>query len=117
MNHVQGDKLRGHLESVVLAVLERGPAHGFEIMQRLDGASRGALQLKEGTLYPVLYRLEKQGYLLGAWDESNAPKPGPRRRIYKLTKSGKKQLAKHRAEWQHFVETIGGIVGATWNSA
>lgn len=117
MKNVSGDSLRGHLDLIVLAALEQGAAHGFEIMQRLDTRSQGALHLKEGTLYPVLYRLERQGLLESAWDESAEPKRGPRKRIYKLTKSGKKDLAKRRNDWSQFVSTVGNIVEASWNSA
>ena len=62
MAKIEGNMLRGHLESMVLTVLERGDAHGFEIMQRLDEKGRGALHLKEGTLYPTLYRLENGSF-------------------------------------------------------
>ena len=61
MKPIGGDQLRGHLESLVLAVLEDGPAHGWEICRRLDATSGGALALKEGSVYPAVYRLEHAG--------------------------------------------------------
>lgn len=105
------DKLRGHIEPMVLAALERGAAHGFEIMQRLNAEGQGLFHLKEGTLYPILYRLEREGLLKAAWDESG-PRKGPRRRIYRLSPKGTKRLKDHRAEWQNFVAVVGSIVGA-----
>ena len=61
MKPIHGDKLRGHLETLILSVLERGEAHGLEILHRLDQAGCGLLHLKEGSLYPALYRLEEAG--------------------------------------------------------
>ena len=61
MQKIEGDALRGHLENLILAVLARGEAHGLEILRRLESAGCGALTLKEGTLYPALYRMEESG--------------------------------------------------------
>ncbi|HEV2688352.1 MAG TPA: helix-turn-helix transcriptional regulator, partial [Bryobacteraceae bacterium] len=58
MSSIGGDALRGHLEDLVLGALRQGDAHGFEILKRLQNAGSGALRLKEGSLYPALYRLE-----------------------------------------------------------
>ncbi len=111
MEKIQGNMLRGHVETMVLAVLSNGDAHGFEIMQRLDRESRGILHLKEGTLYPTLYRLEESGAVKARWDDGDESM-GPRRRIYRLTQKGKRELAKRRDEWQTFVSVIGSIVEA-----
>jgi DNA-binding PadR family transcriptional regulator len=111
MEPIGGDTLRGHLESLVLSALERGEAHGFEVWRRLEEAGSGALRLKEGSLYPALYRLEAAGFIRGAW-EDDAGRRGPRRRVYRITLKGARRLAAARAEWQHFVATIGGILGA-----
>ncbi len=112
MEKIQGNMLRGHVETMVLAVLSNGDAHGFEIMQRLDRESRGILHLKEGTLYPTLYRLEESGAVKARWDEESSKSKGPRRRIYRITKKGKRELAKRRDEWQTFVSVIGSVVEA-----
>src|SRR5437868_4037774 len=69
MADIVGDKLRGHLQDMVLAALERGEAHGLEILRRLDAAGDGSLRLKEGSLYPTLYRLEEAGLVKAHWDE------------------------------------------------
>lgn len=112
MAKIEGNMLRGHLETMVLAVLERGDAHGFEIMQRLDEKGRGALHLKEGTLYPTLYRLEHAGCVKARWDEDTKKSKGPRRRIYKLTKKGTRELGKRREAWHEFVAIVGPMVEA-----
>jgi DNA-binding PadR family transcriptional regulator len=112
MEIISGDALRGHLETMALSVLERGEAHGFEVLRRLEQAGCGALRLKEGTLYPVLYRLERAGLLRAAWEGEDSDRRGPRRRIYRLTPKGTRALAERRADWNAFVTIIGRIVGA-----
>ena len=113
MEPIEGDKLRGHLETMVLSVLERGDAHGLEILRRLDEAGCGLLHLKEGSLYPALYRLEEAGKVQAVWEEEQHGRRGARRRIYHLTSKGKRQLAKGREEWANFVRVLGAIMGAT----
>jgi DNA-binding PadR family transcriptional regulator len=111
MQKIEGDTLRGHLEGMVLAALARGEAHGFEVLRRLEEQGCGALSLKEGTLYPVLYRLEEAGLLRAEW-EADSGRRGPRRRIYHLTDKGRHDLARHREAWAQFVTIVGGILGA-----
>ncbi len=112
MEAIQGDKLRGHLETMVLSALEQGDAHGLEILHRLEQAGCGLLRLKEGSLYPALYRLETAGELQAVWEAGPHGRRGARRRIYRLTARGKRKLAKGRVEWRQFVEVLGGILGA-----
>ena len=112
MEPIQGDKLRGHLEAMVLSTLERGEAHGLEILRRLDEAGCGLLRLKEGSLYPALYRLEAAGEVKAVWEEDSHGRRGARRRIYQLTPKGKRRLESGRIEWQAFVRVLGGILGA-----
>lgn len=113
MNKFSGDMLRGHLEALVLATLEAGEAHGYEVMQRLNGEARGAFHMREGALYPVLYRLEEQGLLATRWEKEDAPRKGPRRRLYRLTSKGKRALGQHRITWRSFVATLGPILEGT----
>ena len=112
MEAINGDKLRGHLEAMVLSTLEPGEAHGLEILHRLDEAGCGLLRLKEGSLYPALYRLEAAGEVKAAWEAEPHGRRGARRRIYCLTAKGRRQLNAGRAEWQQFVRILGGILGA-----
>src|SRR6185369_7127531 len=96
MGAIHGDKLRGHLETMVLSTLERGEAHGLEILRRLDEAGCGLLRLKEGSLYPALYRLEAAGEVKAVWEDEPHGRRGARRRIYRLTGKGKRRLAAAR---------------------
>ncbi|HTQ37910.1 MAG TPA: helix-turn-helix transcriptional regulator [Pirellulales bacterium] len=112
MATIHGDKLRGHLEAMILSALERGEAHGLEILQRLEQAGCGLLKLKEGSLYPALYRLEAAKQVEAVWEEEPHGRRGARRRIYRLTTKGKKSLSQGRAEWQQFVQVLSGILGA-----
>src|SRR5271166_5729346 len=112
MEAIHGDKLRGHLETLILSTLERGDAHGLEILRRLEEAGCGLLRLKEGSLYPALYRLEAAGEVKAVWEAEPHGRRGARRRIYHLTAKGNRTLNAGRAEWQQFVRILGGILGA-----
>src|SRR6266851_1426947 len=110
MDPIHGDKLRGHLEMLILATLERGEAHGLEILHRLEADGCGLLRLKEGSLYPALYRLESAGEVKAVWEKEPHGRRGARRRIYQLTPKGRRKLDAGRAEWQQFVRVLGGIL-------
>jgi DNA-binding PadR family transcriptional regulator len=111
MQEISGDHLRGHLETLILSTLEQGQAHGLEILRRLQDAGCGLLRLKEGSLYPALYRLENAGLVEAVWEEETKGRRGARRRIYHLTRKGTQALARGRQEWQQFVRVLGGILG------
>jgi len=111
MTNIRGNLLRGHLETLVLSALARGEAHGLEVLRRLEEAGSGALRLREGSLYPALYRLENLGLVEAAWEEETKGRRGARRRIYHLTPGGRRALDQGRREWKHFVRTVGGILG------
>src|SRR5690242_6360044 len=112
MEAISGDKLRGHLEMLILATLERGAAHGLEILRRLEEKGCGLLKLKEGSLYPALYRLEEAGEVKAEWEEEAHGRRGARRRIYRLTAAGKRKLQAGRLAWREFVRITGDILGA-----
>ena len=112
MEAITGDKLRGHLEMLILATLERGEAHGLQILRRLEDGGCGLLKLKEGSLYPALYRLEDANEISAVWEREQHGRRGARARIYRLTAKGHRKLARGRGEWQTFVVTLGGILGA-----
>jgi len=111
MQAIDGDKLRGHLEMLILATLEKGEAHGLEIIRRLEERGCGLLRLKEGSLYPALYRLETAGEVKAEWETESNGRRGARRRIYHLTAKGGRRLRQDRNQWQAFVEVIEGILG------
>jgi PadR family transcriptional regulator, regulatory protein PadR len=113
MQAIDGDKLRGHLETLILATLERGEAHGLEILHRLEAGGCGLLKLKEGSLYPALYRLETAGEVRAVWEKGQHGRRGARRRIYSLTSKGGRRLAQSRGEFKQFVSVIGALLGAT----
>src|SRR5258708_35668911 len=92
MEAIHGDKLRGHLETLVLSTLERGEAHGLEILRRLEEAGCGLLRLKEGSLYPALYRLEAAGEGKAGWEPRTHGRRRGRRRRYHLTAKGHRKV-------------------------
>src|SRR5580704_16686705 len=112
MDAINGDKLRGHLETMILSTLEQGEAHGLEILRRLDESGCGLLRLKEGSLYPALYRLEAAHEVKAVWEPAPHGRRGARRRIYQLTTKGQRKLDAGRAQWQQFVRVLGAILGA-----
>lgn len=103
---MKADALRGHLDPMILAVVEHQPLHGYAIMEALQTRSGGVLELPTGTLYPALRRLERAGYLQSEWSTVS----GRRRRTYQLTRAGKKALAAERSEWQTFTAVIDGVL-------
>jgi len=99
---------KGSAELLILALVEARPRHGYEIAQRIEIESDGALKFNIASLYPLLYRLERRGWLQGRWTE----KPGQRRRrYYRLTPTGRRVLAEQRSGWKTFVAAIDRIAG------
>jgi PadR family transcriptional regulator, regulatory protein PadR len=106
---MKADALRGHLDALILAVVEREPLHGYAIIEALQVRSGGEIDLPTGTVYPALRRLEAAGYLTSAWSETG----GRRRRTYKLSSGGRKALARQRAEWETFAQVMNGVLRPT----
>jgi transcriptional regulator len=102
------DLLRAALEPVVLEVIAGGATYGYEIARAIQQHSEGQLSAQEGTLYPALHRLEKQGLLKAQWKISPE---GRRRKHYALTAGGRRRLDALRAEWKTFSKTVGRILG------
>ena len=99
--------LTGTLEMMMLDVLALGPSYGYEIVQTVLSRSGGRFELKEGSLYPALHRLERQKLLAAYWSEHD----GRRRKYYKLTAGGRKALEARRKEWQTFAAGVNGVLG------
>jgi transcriptional regulator len=98
------DVMQGTLDVMVLQTLESlGPLHGYAIASRLEQASRGALQLNMGTLYPALMRLEQRGLLRGAWGTTDSNRKA---RFYSLTPAGRRQLARDKQAWDRMAAII-----------
>ena len=102
-----GEALKGHLDLLLLAVLEKGPAHGYVIIDMLRERSGGTFDLPEGTIYPALHRLEEDGLLSSQWSENG----GRRRRIYQMTSRGRLALATRQQEWSRFSQAVNLTVG------
>ena len=99
--------LKGSLPALILEVLSRGPSHGYQIALLIKRRSEGVLDFKEGTLYPALHGLEREGLVVS----EERPENGRVRRYYTLTQAGEKVLADERAEWERLSRAIGGILG------
>lgn len=98
--------LKGHLDLIVLATLAAGPAHGYAVIEEIRRRSAGAFDLPEGTIYPVLHRLEEGGLLAGRWVKAES---GRRRRVYSLTGRGRRALSERRAVWDRFSGAVSGL--------
>ena len=100
------DVFRGHVDLLLLAVVEREPAHGYRIVEALRERSHEAFDLGEGTVYPALHRLEREGLLRSRWQTVE----GRRRRVYGVTAGGRRALARRRDEWKAFANAVGAVL-------
>ena len=105
--------VQGTLDMLILKAVSLGGLHGYGVLLRLQQLTGGQLQIQQGSLYPALYRLEQAGLICSAWEAGAARRPGPRRRVYRLTDKGALRLAEGREEWRLFVRVVGGILGAS----
>jgi PadR family transcriptional regulator PadR len=97
---------KGNAELMILALLEHQPRHGYEIGKLIAERSQGVVRFHVASLYPLLYRLERRGWVKGEWE----PAGGRRRRFYRLTASGRKTLANQRIRWRSFSRAVNRIV-------
>jgi transcriptional regulator len=97
---------KGSAELLILSMLEGRSRHGYELCQLIERRSEGALRFKAASMYPLLYRLERRGWIKGRWVESG----GRRRRFYRLTSEGRTVLAAQRQGWDAFVDAIRRII-------
>lgn len=100
---------KGSAELLLLSLIESVPRHGYEIGKLIEQRSQGALRFHAASLYPLLYRLEKRGWVQGKWVEKAGRR---RRRYYNLTAQGRKVLAAQRKGWESFVLAIRRVTGA-----
>ena len=101
------ERIKGHLDLLLLSVLAAGPAHGYAIISALRERSDGTFDLPEGTIYPALHRLEDGGLLSSSW----AAGDGRRRRVYALTSAGATALAAEQTEWRRFATGVVAVLG------
>ena len=98
-----GMDLRGHLDLLLLATLARtGPSHGYALITALRDNSSGTFDLPEGTVYPALHRLERDGSVVSRWSDDSAR----RRRVYELTAAGRAALVSREREWHVFARAV-----------
>lgn len=105
--------LTGTVELMILEVLSESPLYGYRITRSVTERSKGYFELKEGSLYPALHRLERQKLLSSYWEQAD----GRRRKYYKLTAAGAKALAAKRREWTQFATGVNGVLGVNYGMA
>jgi len=101
------DLLQGTLDLLILRTLQHEPHHGWDIAERIEQISENVLQVNQGSLYPALHRLEHQGWIKAEWGVSEL---GRRARFYRLTPSGRKQLALESEKWERITAAIGRVL-------
>jgi PadR family transcriptional regulator, regulatory protein PadR len=105
--HSRTEILQGTLDMLILQVLHWGPRHGYALSKVIRTNSGEILRVDTGSLYPALHRLERKGWIAAEWKQSEI---GPRLRVYRLTKSGRKQLIAERSRWAQITEAIAGVL-------
>lgn len=100
------EALKGHLDAMLLAVLEPAPLHGYAVIEALRAGSSGRLDLPTGTIYPALHRLERAGLVKSTWSVVS----GRRRRSYQLTAAGRRALTDERDGWREFAASVSSIL-------
>lgn len=104
---IERELKRGSLELIVLHLLASGEAYGYEIVSKLTAETNGALEVSDGTLYPVLYRLERAGSVSVRWE---TPERGVPRKYYRLTPAGREELARLTHEWMTFSKAMSKLL-------
>jgi PadR family transcriptional regulator PadR len=104
---MDADGIHGQLDTLILATLKHGEAHGYAIIAALKESSGEQLDLPSGTVYPALRRLERAGYAAGKWTQAS----GRRRRVYAITDEGLAALAKGRENWLALREVMSAVLG------
>jgi len=99
---------RGSAELAVLSLLAKHPLHGYEIAKQIEAQTGGVLRFDMASLYPMLYRLERKSWVKAEWQTLAN---GRRRRCYRLTASGRKQIAPLRAQWRAFFQALQNVTG------
>jgi len=105
---MSGERLKGHLDGLLLAILESGPQHGYGVIQTLAARTGGTFELPSGTVYPVLHRLMVAGLIEGEWSRVD----GRRRLTYRLTDRGRRALEEERSSWRSFAGAVNSLLGS-----
>jgi PadR family transcriptional regulator, regulatory protein PadR len=103
---INKDLMAASSTPIVLAILAEGDSYGYAILKRVEELSGGRLEWTDGMLYPVLHRLERQGYVAARWETAGT---GRRRKYYRISKRGREQLADERKQWEAVDATLHGL--------
>jgi PadR family transcriptional regulator PadR len=106
----QIDLLQGTLDMLILKAVSLGPLHGYGVLLRIQQISKDRLEIQQGSLYPALYRLEHQGWIVSEWGESDNNR---RAKYYRLSAAGKRKLQSETEKWNRTADVIAGILRAT----
>lgn len=101
--------LQGTLDMLVLKAISLGPLHGYGVLLRLQQISRDSLRIPQGSLYPALYRLEHQGWIISEWGDSENHR---RAKFYRLTAAGQRRLAAEMEQWNWLAAVVAGVLAA-----
>jgi transcriptional regulator len=110
MKQKKTDLLQGTLHLLVLKALSLGPLHGLGVSQRIEQVTKGTFQVKPGSLFPALHRMEEAGWLKSSWGESENSRKA---KYYRLTKAGQRQLEAETKDWQKIAVAIASALNAT----
>jgi len=106
---LEGDLRKGSVRALILGLLVQQPMYGYQLSKELQRRSQGFFEFKEGTLYPALHRLEREGLVRGEWQ---AVDEGRSRKVYHLTEQGRAELARTRQEWTVFAGQLLALLGS-----
>ena len=105
--------LKGHLPVLVLGIIEEAPVHGYALAKEIKRRGGRLLKTGEGTLYPLLYRLESQGLIASAWEIGPT---GRDRKVYRITQAGRRRIAEGRADWLRLCNLMREFLGKEWQT-
>jgi PadR family transcriptional regulator PadR len=103
-----GDFIKGSMGFILLSTLLDGDKYGYEITKTVHSLTAGRVQLKEGSLYPALHKLEKKGHVEGYWAETEPGRPG--RKYYRITEEGRKAAAAEQENWKLYMDVLGRFI-------
>jgi PadR family transcriptional regulator PadR len=109
VNPIKSDLLQGTLDLLILKTLATGPMHGYGVSLRIQEISSDALQVRQGSLYPALHRLERRGWIIADWGDSENNRKA---KFYRLTRAGKQQLGVEESNWERLKVAIGQVLKA-----
>lgn len=109
MNPIKTDLLQGTLDLLILKTLAAGPLHGYGVSLRIQEISSDALQVRQGSLYPALHRLERRGWIAAEWGDSENNR---RAKFYRITRAGRRQLGIEETNWERLKVAIGQVLKA-----